>query len=56
MSSLSVNEMKKQLLTMYPNGTKWRLKVLNMSDSQVLAIYKKYQKNLEDKKNANNQR
>jgi hypothetical protein len=39
MSNLSANEMRKVLISMYPNGTKWRLRVNKMSDSQVLAIY-----------------
>lgn len=52
MSNLSVNEMRKELIKQYPNGTKWRLKVDKMSDNQVIAIY---QRKLRERANANNQ-
>ena len=37
---MTIDQMRAEVLKLY-KGDAWRMKVLNMTDAQVLAIYKK---------------
>ena len=37
---MSVEQMRRELLNLYPGRT-WKSRVLNMSDAQICAVYRK---------------
>lgn len=53
MASLSIIEMRKELIKMYPGYT-WKQRVLSMPENQIIAIYQR--KIREEAKNDNSKR